>query len=89
MTENEAKREIKEHLDIAGCEDLMCSVESLEMAMSALEAISKIKDIIREEERYEVSNSFDNPHPSKADYDAVHADKFNRIWKVVSEMKGE
>ena len=58
-------------------------------AIKALEEISKIKDIIREEERYEVSNSFDNPHPHKEDYDAVHADKFNRIWKVVSETKGE
>ena len=45
MTENEAKRQIKEHLDIAGCEELMCETEALEMAMSALEEIQAYRAI--------------------------------------------
>ena len=48
MTEAEAIREIKEHLAIAGCEDLMCSVASLDLAIKALESIEKIKYIINE-----------------------------------------
>ena len=60
---------------------------AISMAIKSLEAIEKIKEIIIEEEHYEVSNSLENPHPNKADYDAVHADKFNRIWKVISDMQ--
>ena len=61
----------------------------IENAMKAIKTLEKIKNIIREEEHYEVSNSIDNPHPNQADYDAVHADKFNRIWKVVSDMESK
>lgn len=61
--------------------------EDMEMAIKALETLEKIKGIIREEEHYEVSNSFENPHPNQADYDAVHADKFNRIRKAISDME--
>lgn len=53
----------------------------------ALAMIEKIKDIIREEEHFEVSNSIEIPRPNKADYDAVHAEKFNRIWKIISEAE--
>ena len=45
MTENEAIRNIKEHLTFAGCEDLMCEVEALEMAMQALEEIQQYRAI--------------------------------------------
>lgn len=60
---------------------------AFDIGIKALETIEKIKDIIREEEHYEVSNSLDNPHPNKADYNVVHTDKFNRIWKVISEAE--
>lgn len=49
--------------------------------------MERIKEIIKEEEHYEVSNSLENPHPNKADYDSVSADKFSRIWEVVSETE--
>lgn len=62
-------------------------VEAIDMAIKALDTIEKIKDIIREEEHYPVSNDSTEPHPNKADYDAVSADKFNRIWKVVSDAE--
>ena len=45
MTENEAKRQIKEHLVIAGCEDLFCDVEALETAIQALEEIQQYRAI--------------------------------------------
>ena len=64
------------------CEALRCGVQSLSI-------IEKIKAIITEQEHYEVSNSFENPRPNKADYDAVSADKFKRIWKVISEARIE
>ena len=54
------------------------------MAIKALDTLEKIKNIIQEEELYEVSNSIDNPHPNQADYNAIRAEKFNRIWKVIS-----
>ena len=57
------------------------------MAIKALDTLEKIKDIVQEEECYEASNSIDNPRPNQADYDAVHADKFNRIWKVISDAE--
>jgi len=56
-------------------------------AIKALETVKKIKEIIREVEHYEVSNSFENPHPNKADYDAVAADKYQRIWELVAEAE--
>lgn len=59
-------------------------VEAIDMAIKALDTIEKIKDIIKEEEHYPVSNDMTEPHPNKADYDAVHAEKFNRIWKVIN-----
>ncbi len=64
-------------------------VRAFEIAIESIGTIEKIEEIIREEEHYEVSNSFENPHPSKADYDAVHADKFNRIWKTISDMESK
>ena len=57
------------------------------MAIKALDTLEKIKDIIREEEHYEVSDSIDNPRPNQADYDAVHAEKFNKIWRVISDVE--
>ncbi len=60
---------------------------ALDMAIRALETIEKIKEIITEEEHYEVSNSLEKPHPDKADYDEVQAAKFKRIWKVVAEAE--
>lgn len=54
------------------------------VAIKALDALEKIKDIIQEEEHYEVSNSINNPRPNQADYDAVRTDKFNRIRGVIS-----
>lgn len=59
------------------------------MAINALDTLEKIKEIIREKEHYEVSNSFDSPRPNQADYNAVHADKFNRIWKVISDAESQ
>ena len=56
------------------------------VAIKALDALEKIKNIIQEEEHYEVSNSINNPHPNQADYDIIHAEKFNRIWKVISNI---
>ena len=67
----------------------MISDKCLSGAIVATETIEKIKDIICEKEHYEVSNSIDNPYPNKADYDTVHADKFNRIWKVISDMESK
>lgn len=61
------------------------NLEMFDKSIEAVELIEKIKDIITEEEHYSVSNGFENPHPNKADYDAVAADKFNRIWKTISE----
>ena len=45
MTENEAIKQIKEHLDIAGCEDLMCETEALELAIQALEEVQQYRAI--------------------------------------------
>ena len=59
------------------------------MAIKALDTLEKIKDIIREEEHYEVSDSIDNPCPNQADYDEVHAEKFNRIWKIISDAESQ
>lgn len=56
------------------------------VAIKALNTLEKIKNIIQEEEHYEVSNSFDNLRPNQADYNAVQAEKFNRIWKVISNI---
>ena len=56
------------------------------VAIKALDALEKIKNIIQEEEHYEASNSINNPHPNQADYNAVHAEKFNRIWKIISNI---
>lgn len=56
---------------------------ALEKGIKALETIEKIKEIIREEESYHVSTD----HPNQADYDRVSADKFKRIWKVVSDAE--
>lgn len=64
-------------------------LKKLNKANFALETLEKIKDIIREEEHYEISNSIDNPRPNQADYDAVHAEKFNRIWKVISDAESQ
>ena len=60
------------------CEALRCGVQ-------ALSIVEKIKEIIREVEHYEVSTN----RPNQADYDAVSADKFQRIWKVISEARIE
>lgn len=60
---------------------------AFDIGIRALETVERIKAIITEEEHYEVSSSLENPHPNKADYDEVHADKFNRIWKVISEAE--
>ena len=57
----------------------------LKKANSALCTLDRIKEIIKEEEYYPVSNSLSNPHPNEQDYNKVHADKFNRIWKVISD----
>lgn len=54
---------------------------ALDVANIALDTLEKIKAIIREEEHYSVSTN----HPNQADYDAVAADKFRRIWKAVAE----
>ena len=54
------------------------------VAIKALDALEKIKNIIQEEEHYEVSDSIDNSRPNQADYDAVRADKFKRIWGFIS-----
>ncbi len=51
------------------------------------DTIEKIKDIIKEEEHYPVSNSLSDPHPNEHDYNKVHADKFNRIWKVIADAE--
>lgn len=59
------------------------------VGIQAIDTIEQIKKIITEEEHYEVSNSLDNPRPNQADYDSVSADKFKRIWKVVSEAESK
>ena len=51
------------------------------VAIKALDTLEKIKNIIQEEEHYD---SIDNSRPNQADYDAVRADKFKRIWGVIS-----
>ena len=60
-------------------------VEAIDKAIKSIKTIEKIKEIIGEEEIYPVSNSLDNPRPNEQDYNKVHADKFNRIWKVISD----
>lgn len=60
-------------------------VEAIDVAIKSIKTIDKIKEIIGEEEIYPVSNSLDNPRPNEQDYNKVHADKFNRIWKVISD----
>lgn len=90
MTNKEAKNVIDNVLDFATPknEESGGILEfALDMASKSLDTIEKIKDIIREPERYEVSNSFENPRPNKADYDAVAADKYQKIWKVISEAE--
>lgn len=62
------------------CDALRCGVQ-------AINIVEKIKEIIREEEHYPVSNSLTDPHPNEQDYNKVHADKFKRIWKVISDAE--
>lgn len=62
-------------------------IQSCEVAIKALDTLEKIKEIIREEEIYPVSNSLIEPHPNEQDYNKVHADKFKRIWKVISDAE--
>lgn len=33
---------------------------------------------------YKLNGIYDNSRPNQADYDAVRADKFKRIWGVIS-----
>lgn len=67
--------------------------ELLEQAATELQnvvtTLEKIKKIIREEENYPVSNSLTNPHPNEQDYNKVHAEKFNRIWNVISDVESQ
>lgn len=90
MTNNEAKEILGNVWDYAISLD-ECSGDTLEKAIDvadiALDTIEKIKEIITEEEHYEVSNSIENPHPNEADYNAVQANKFKRIWKLLSESE--
>ena len=58
-----------------------------EMAIKALDTMKKIKEIIKEEESYPVSNSLTDPHPNEQDYNKVHAEKFDRIWKVIADSE--
>lgn len=88
MTNNEAKNVLENVWDFAilADEDSGDILEkAIDIANIALDTVEKIKEIITEVQHYEVSNSFESPHPNKADYDAVSADKFKRIWKVISE----
>ena len=55
--------------------------------MTESELIKKIEDIITEKEIYPVSNSLNNPRPNEQDFNKIHADKFKRIWKAVSEYE--
>lgn len=78
MTESEAKRQIKEHLVIAGCEDLFCDVEALETAIQALEeiqqyrAIGTVKQIrIREAQFKRLSEGYLNDLTSLREYQAI------------------
>lgn len=90
MTNNEAKDVLENVWDFAISPD-DCSGDILEKAIDianiALDTVEKIKEIITEVEHHEVSNSFENPHPNKEDYNATKADKFNRIWKIVSKAE--
>lgn len=65
--------------------------ELLEMAANNLQkavtTIEKIKEIISEEENYPISNSLTDPHPNEQDYNKVHVEKFNRIWKIISDVE--
>lgn len=90
MTNNEAKNVLENVWDFAILADEESGdilEKALDIANIALDAMDKIKDIIREEEHYAVSNSVTEPHPNKSDYDATSADKFNRIWKIVLEAE--
>lgn len=90
MKNDEAKKILEHVWDFAISTDEESEVvleKAIDIANIALDTIDKIKDIIREEEHYSVSNDFNNSHPNKSDYDAVSADKFKRIWKIVSEME--
>lgn len=60
---------------------------AFDMGIKAIEALEKIKNIIREEEHYPVSNSLTDQQPNEQDYNKVHADKFKRIWKVISDAE--
>lgn len=86
MTNAEAKDVLNNIWDYATAENKNSAnalKAALNIATIALNALDKIKDIIREEEHYEVSTN----RPNKADYDVIAADKFRRIWKVVSEAE--
>ena len=54
-----------------------------EFELSDKNSIEEIKKIITEEEVYEVSNSFINPHPNEDDFKRNKAQKFDRIHKLI------
>lgn len=90
MTNNEAKNVLENVWDFAISPDDESGdilEKAIDIANISIDTVDKIKAIICEEEHYETSNSSENPHPNQADYDSVSADKFKRIWKIISEAE--
>ena len=94
MTENEAKRQIKEHLVIAGCEDLFCDVEALETAIQALEeiqqyrAIGSVKEIkIREAQFARLSEGYLNDLTLLREYQSIGTVEEFKALKEKNEPK--
>lgn len=86
MTGNEAKNVLKnvwEFAILADDESGDILEKAIDIANVAIETVEQIKAVIEEEEHYQVSVN----GPNKADYDNVSADKFRRIWKIVSEAE--
>ena len=86
MTNNEAKNVLENVWDFAILADDESGdilEKAIDIANIALETLEQIKNIIKEEEHYQVTTD----RPNQNDYNSVSADKFRRIWKVVSESE--
>lgn len=85
MTNNEAKYVLENVWNFATLTDDESGdilEKAIDIANIALETLEQIKNIIKEE-YYQVTTD----RPNKNDYNNVSADKFRRIWKVVSESE--
>jgi len=53
------------------------------VAIKAIDTVERIKEIIREPYTLQVSTD----RPNQADWDRVSADKYKRIWEIVSKAE--